>query len=189
MGGRRVGARVGDGRGCGGNGSRGGFQGAEVLIEPDAVLAALLLFLAPAIFFEPAAEERVVVPSLAVAAIFLGKAALELPGGGAPIGAAIVHFGATDDGELGGAVFLEGAGEVIDELGVLLFPAGDGGGADTGAGGGGADGEALLADEVADEVDGFVGEGSGAAAAAGDVAHFEFRASSLGWGSFAWHDG
>ncbi len=97
--------------------------------------------------------------------VVLGEDTLEQPGGGAPTGGA-GRGGVPDNVELALAEFLAGLAEELGELGPLLFPAGDGGGADAEGQSGGAIGAASLADEGGEETPLAGGREGGAAGAA-----------------------
>jgi len=90
--------------------------------------------------------------------------ALQQPGGGPPAALAAGLGGGFDDVQLGGAELAAGEGKLDLEFFVLALPAPEGGRADGGRLGGGTVGEALFADEMADEVDGFVAVGGGTTA-------------------------
>ena len=94
-----------------------------------------------------------------------GEDPLQQPGGGAP-----AAFGFTrphDDGEVVIAELFPCLQQGDDEIRVLALPARDGGGMDAGESGGAAVGDAVGADDRAEEIDDLLGVGGGTARASG----------------------
>ena len=85
----------------------------------------------------------------AFAAVVFGEAALEEPGGGAPVIATVAGLGLVEAIEEESAVALAGGGEGFDDALMIVLPAGEGRGGDADEGGGCGIGEAF-GDALAD---------------------------------------